>query len=282
VWVNGQNGQQQQGLAMTAHIDNINQEFIAELKECAKLLTEKLQSNQFEEASELIQTITHTRDQHIFQSVGKLTRGLHDAIVNFHVDVDLSNEPPQVENSDIHDASDRLQYVIDLTQKAADKTMDMVDQAVPIAMNLGQEASALRDEWARLKRREMTPNEFRELYERIDGFLKQMVIGTTQLNENFQNIVLEQGFQDLTGQVLKKVIGLIRDVEQDLVSLVRMAGQVEEITGLGNDKEIIEHDKEIYTKRKMEAEGPQVHAADRKDVVSSQDEVDDLLSSLGF
>lgn len=267
---------------MTADINNINQEFIAELKECAKLLTEKLQSNQFEEASELIQTITHTRDQHIFQSVGKLTRGLHDAIVNFHVDVDLSNEPPQVENSDIHDASDRLQYVIDLTQKAADKTMDMVDQAVPIAMNLGQEASALRDEWARLKRREMTPNEFRELYERIDGFLKQMVIGTTQLNENFQNIVLEQGFQDLTGQVLKKVIGLIRDVEQDLVSLVRMAGQVEEITGLGNDKEIIEHDKEIYTKRKMEAEGPQVHAADRKDVVSSQDEVDDLLSSLGF
>jgi chemotaxis protein CheZ len=267
---------------MTAHIDNINEEFISELKECAKLLTEKLQSNQFEEASELIQTITHTRDQHIFQSVGKLTRGLHDAIVNFHVDVDLSNEPPQVDNSDIHDASDRLNYVIDLTQKAADKTMDMVDQAVPIAMNLGQEASALRDEWARLKRREMSPTEFRDLYERIDGFLGQMVIGTTQLNESFQNIVLEQGFQDLTGQVLKKVIGLIKDVERDLVSLVRMAGQVEEITGLGNDKEIIEHDKEIFTKRKTEAEGPQVHAADRKDVVASQDEVDDLLSSLGF
>lgn len=268
---------------MTAQIDSsVDNEFLTELKECAKLLTEKLQSNQFEEASELIQTITHSRDKHIFQSVGKLTRGLHDAIVNFHVDVDLSNEPPHVENSDIHDASDRLNYVIDLTQKAADKTMDMVDQAAPIAMNLGQEASALRDEWARLKRREMSPNEFRDLYERIDGFLGQMVIGTTQLNESFQNIVLEQGFQDLTGQVLKKVIGLIKDVEKDLVSLVRMAGQVEEITGLGNDKETLEHDKEVFTKRKVEAEGPQVHAADRKDVVSNQDEVDDLLSSLGF
>ncbi len=267
---------------MTAQIDNINEEFISELKECAKLLAEKLQSNQFEEASELIQTITHTRDQHIFQSVGKLTRGLHDAIVNFHVDVDLSSEQPQVEKSDIHDASDRLNYVIDLTQKAADKTMDMVDQAAPIAINLGQEASALRDEWARLKRREMSPNEFRDLYERIDGFLGQMVIGTTQLNESFQNIILEQGFQDLTGQVLKRVIGLIKDVEKDLVSLVRMAGQVEEITGLGDEKELIEHDKEIFTKRKTEAEGPQVHAADRKDVVASQDDVDDLLSSLGF
>jgi chemotaxis protein CheZ len=267
---------------MTAQIEDIQEDFIAELKECAKLLTEKLQANQFEEASELIQTITHSRDQHIFQAVGKLTRGLHDAIVNFHVDVDLSNEPPKVENSDIHDASDRLNYVIDITQKAANRTMDMVDQAAPIAMNLGQEANTLRDEWARLKRREMTPNEFRELYERIDGFLGQMVVGTTQLNENFQNIVLEQGFQDLTGQVLKKVIGLIKDVEKDLVSLVRMAGQVEEITGLGTDPDVIEHDKEIFTKRKTEAEGPQVHAADRKDVVASQDEVDDLLSSLGF
>lgn len=268
---------------MTAQIENsINDDFISELKECAKLLTEKLQSNQFEEASELIQTITHSRDQHIFQSVGKLTRGLHDAIVNFHVDVDLSNEPPHVDNSDIHDASDRLNYVINLTQKAADKTMDMVDQAAPIAMNLGQEASALRDEWARLKRREMSPVEFRELYERIDGFLGQMVVGTSQLNENFQNIVLEQGFQDLTGQVLKKVIGLIKDVERDLVSLVRIAGQVEEITGLGNDKETLEHDKQIYTQRKTIAEGPQVHAAERNDVAATQDEVDDLLSSLGF
>jgi len=268
---------------MTAQIDsNLNDGFISELKDCAKLLTEKLQNNQFEEASELIQVITHSRDQHIFKSVGKLTRGLHNAIVNFHVDVDLSNEPPKVENSDIHDASDRLNYVINLTQKAADKTMDMVDQSVPIAMNLGQEASTLRDEWARLKRREMTPNEFRELYERIDGFLGQMVVGTTQLNESFQNIVLEQGFQDLTGQVLKKVIGLIKDVERDLVELVRMAGQVEEITGLGNDKDVIEHDKEIFAKRKTLADGPQMHVEERKDVAANQDEVDDLLSSLGF
>lgn len=268
---------------MTAQIENsINDEFISELKECAKLLTEKLQSNQFEEASELIQTITRSRDQHIFQSVGKLTRGLHDAIVNFHVDADLSNEPPKVDGSDIHDASDRLNYVINLTQQAADKTMDMVDQAAPIAMNLGQEASNLKDEWARLKRREMSPEEFRHLYERIDGFLGQMVVGTNQLNENFQTIVLEQGFQDLTGQVLKKVIGLIKDVERDLVSLVRMAGQVEELTGLGNDKDTQEHDKQVFNQRKTLAEGPQMHVSDRKDVVASQDEVDDLLSSLGF
>lgn len=260
---------------------SFNEEFIVELKECAKLLTEKLQNNQFEEASVVIHTITQARDRHIFQSVGRLTRGLHNAIVNFHVDADLSKEPPNIANSDIHDASNRLSYVIELTQKAAEKTMDVVDEAAPIAMNLGQEASSLRTEWARLKRREMGPDEFRELYERMDIFFGQMVTGTEQISKNLQDIVLEQGFQDLTGQVLKRVIGLINEVEKDLVSLVRIAGQVEDIAGLADNSETLEHDAEIMHKRKTEAEGPQINK-ERADVVSGQDDVDDLLSSLGF
>ena len=89
-----------------------NSELVLELKECAKLLAEKLQSNQFEEASVLIQSMTQSRDRHIFQSVGRLTRGLHNAIVNFNVDADLSKEPPKLANSDIHEASNRLNYVM--------------------------------------------------------------------------------------------------------------------------------------------------------------------------
>lgn len=258
-----------------------NKEFVAELKECAKLLMDKLQENEFEAAAVLIQAMTQSRDRHIFQTVGKLTRGLHDAIVNFHVDADLTKEPPKIEDSDIHDASNRLNYVIQLTQKAAEKTMDMVDEAAPIAANLGQEAKALHDEWARLKRREMTAGEFREFYERMDGFLGQMAIGTERLNKSLQDILLEQGFQDLTGQVLKRVIGLINDVEKDLVQLVRVAGQVEEITGIAPGADDESEMLGLIEKRKHEAEGPQIDKA-RENVVSGQDEVDDLLSSLGF
>lgn len=262
-------------------VDPNNDLFIAELKECAKLLTEKLQGNQFEEASALIQSITESRDRHIFQTVGKLTRGLHNAIVNFNVDADLTKEPPKIEGSDIHDASNRLNYVIELTQKAAEKTMDMVDEAAPIAANLGQEASLLRTDWARLKRREMSADEFRELYERMDGFLGQMEVGTERLNKSLQDIVLEQGFQDLTGQVLKRVIGLIKEVEEELVDLVRMAGQVEEITGIVSAVDSEHEIEDLIEKRKHEAEGPQINK-ERENVVSGQDEVDDLLSSLGF
>lgn len=257
-----------------------NEEFISELKECAKLLVDKLQGDQYEEASQLIHAITEVRDRHIFQSVGRLTRGLHDAIVNFNVDGDFSAEPPDIKNSEIRDASNRLNYVIDLTQQAAEKTMDMVDESAPIATNLGQEAGSLKEEWARLKRREMSPDEFRELYHRMDDFLGQMVTGTETIGHNLQGIVLEQGFQDLTGQVLKRVIGLINEVEQDLVSLVRIAAQVEDVTGFAPEAD----SEEAAGKKRQQSsgEGPQMSASDRADVVSSQDEVDDLLSSLGF
>jgi chemotaxis protein CheZ len=258
-----------------------NAVFIVELKECAKLLTEKLQGNEFEDASVLIQAMLESRDRHIFQSVGKLTRGLHNAIVNFNVDADLSKQPPKIDGSDIHDASNRLNYVIELTQKAAEKTMDMVDEAAPIASNLGQEASILRTEWARLKSRDISANEFRELYHRVDSFFEQTAIGSERLNKSLQDIVLEQGFQDLTGQVLKRVMGLINEVEKDLVHLVLMASQVEEITGLAKPEADVHEIEELIEKRKHEAEGPQINKA-RENVVSGQDEVDDLLSSLGF
>lgn len=251
-----------------------NSEFVAELQNCAKLLVEKIENDKFEEASVLIGNMIETRDKHLFSAVGKLTRGLHDAIVNFHVDADFETQPLTIENSDIHDATDRLNYVIQLTQKAADKTMDMVEECAPIAMNLGQEATNLQNDWLRLRRREMSKEEFSELYKRMDVFLGQMCHGTNLLNSNLQQIILEQGFQDLTGQVLKRVMELVTDVEKNLVELVRMASQVDEITGVVHAKDSVKDQHKLY--------GPQIHTEHKPEVVANQDEVDDLLSSLGF
>ena len=253
-----------------------NEQFVAQLQDCAKQLVDKLQNDEFHEASELIHTLLEARDRHIFKSVGQLTRGLHNAIVNFHVDADINAEPAEINSSEIRDASDRLHYVINLTQAAADKTMDKVEAVTPIAINLGIEAQNLKEEWVRLKRREMTKDEFKALYDRIDEFLEQMGEGTAQLNKSLQDIILEQGFQDLTGQVLKKVIGLVTNVESELVNLMRIAGQVEQVTGVAVSLSA-EHKVDSLVR-----EGPQIHADEREDVVSGQDEVDDLLSSLGF
>lgn len=253
-----------------------SQQFLADLKGCGQQLAEKLQNNHFEEASALIHNLYEVRDKHIFNSVGQLTRALHNAIVNFHVDSTLHDKSPENFSSEISDATDRLQYVIRMTQEAANKTMDRVEAAAPIAIELGQQAAGLRTEWEKMRRREINKEEFTDLYERVGDFLLHMNQGAEQLGENLQAIILEQGFQDLTGQVLKKVIGLVTDVERELVNLMRIAGQVEKITGIGHDE------VEKNAVHKTEAEGPQVHAHLRNDVVTGQDDVDDLLSSLGF
>lgn len=252
-------------------------DFVAELQGCSRQLIDALQENQFAQASEIIQGLYRVRDRHIYNSIGHLTRSLHEAIVNFNIDAEISGVRADLSEYDIRDASDRLHYVINMTQAAADRTMDRVESAAPIAAALGSEASELHLEWQRLRRREMSKEEFSQLYGRIDRFLNHMGQGADEINQSLQSIILEQGFQDLTGQVLRKVIGLITDVESELVSLVRIAGQVDRLAG-------IQHEQPIGKRKENDSsgEGPQVHAQQREDVVNGQDDVDDLLSSLGF
>ena len=258
-------------------------DMINELRQCATLLSEKLENDQYGDAAVLIKSLTEHRDQHIFQSIGKLTRGLHDSIVNFNI----GSETPVVPNKDDHftDASNRLNYVIEITQNAANKTMDMVEESAPISSHLASEAVDLKKEWLSLKDKGMNTAEFSHFSQSMDSFFEKMDSGTSNLNENLQNIILEQGFQDLTGQVLKRVIELVTEVEEELVSLVRIAGQVEEIVGI---KTVPENPQTTESKQgdvkapDIAGEGPQINAAARNDVVNGQDDVDDLLSSLGF
>lgn len=246
-----------------------------QLQECALLLTQKLHDDEYEEASILINNLMAARDRYIFQSVGELTRGLHNAIVNFNVDNTYSQTS---EENEIKDASNRLNYVIELTQNAANKTMDMVEESAPIANDLAEKATELKARWIKLRNREMNVDDFRSMCILMDDFFDYMDKGTHQLNTNLQNIILEQGFQDLTGQVLKKVITMVADVEASLVSLVRIAAEVENITGIKNE-DVNENDK---NNKDIEAQGPLMNAEQREDVVCGQDDVDDLLSSLGF
>lgn len=254
-------------------------ELLDELKERARGLVASLEHGDFSGAADLIRQINEARDRSIYREVGKLTRGLHDAIVNFQIDATQSS-PDQDKMSKIANAQERLDYVIGLTQRSADKTMDMVEAGIPVAEQLGISAKALHEDWQRLIRREINPDEFRELYHRIDVFLGETVQRSGDISEKFNSILLAQDFQDLSGQVIKKVISLVQEVEYRLVDLMRVAGQVEEITGIFNLPDSSE--PEQVAGPDVVAEGPHVNAHARADVVSGQDDVDDLLSSLGF
>lgn len=241
------------------------------------------------EGAEPMQALDAEAQQNLYQHLGQLSQALRQAAAEFGINpnnkqdtatLGLTSDPTQQVISEIADAKDRLSYIINLTQNAANRTMDKVDESLPLTQQLGEEAANLHYEWGRLKRREITPQEFRSLYERLDKFLISTQEETRRVNSNFSDIILAQDYQDLTGQVAKKVITLVHDLEASLVSLMHLASAIEQITGIKID------DTETRTQevdKNIVPEGPVMNAQERGiDVVTGQDDVDDLLSSLGL
>ncbi|TXR53209.1 protein phosphatase CheZ [Reinekea thalattae] len=242
------------------------------LRSKAMDLYSNISNGEFKEAMENLQQMQDVRDKGLYQEVGRLTRALHSAITNFQIDA-ASEEA----TSEITDATDRLGYVVELTDKAANKTLDLVEESLPIADAVQQEAEELQGQWQRLVQREMTPDEFRVLYWRLDEYFKKLTTDSRQLSSNMTEILMAQDFQDLTGQVINKVTSLVKEVEASLVDLVYMASQVEAITGIVTKGEGLPDAADMD----MKGHGPQLDK-DKEDVVANQDDVDDLLSSLGF
>ncbi|MFG1498249.1 protein phosphatase CheZ [Saccharospirillum sp. HFRX-1] len=247
------------------------------LKEKAAELHQRIEAGETESALETLQELQDARDRGLYQEVGRLTRALHSAITNFHIDAKPGEGVQEL--SEMSEATDRLGYVVTLTEKAANTTLDLVEESMPVAGALKEESARLKSEWKRLVDRDMSAEEFRSLYWHLDGFFTLLNDQSETLYSNLSSILLAQDFQDLTGQVINKVTSLVKEVEASLVDLVFMASQVDEITGIVREGPEVDADKTAEVSDK--GEGPQINA-NAEGVVSSQDDVDDLLSSLGF
>lgn len=249
------------------------------LVEYAKTLLNQLESGDSGEAMNTIANLHHVRDQHLFQEVGKLTRSLHESIKNFAIDTSSVGNKVNEEMSRMQDASDRLTYVINKTEQAANKTLDMVESIIPLTSQIGDQARALKPEWQRLMRKEIKPDEFRRLARDMEQFLELVSKESGLIGSSLSDILLAQDFQDLTGQVIRRVIQLVHEVEDNLVNLVKMAGTIDQITGTKHElpeKTVVDKQPDIGP------EGPIINPEKREDVVTGQDDVDALLSSLGF
>lgn len=235
--------------------------------EQAKHLVELLENDQQEEADKLVKNIHEGSANPMLQEIGELTRDLHESIKQFSLDERMS----EIANDEIPDARDRLQYVIEKTETAANKTMDAVDRCMPIADNLHEGLLQVRPQWNELMHGRIELTEFKALCHRIDALLGEVEGDSSELRGQLTEILMAQDFQDLTGQIISRVITLVNEVEGRLVEILTAFGasQLENAANNKNDSSI-------------DPEGPILNPHEREDAVSSQDEVDDLLSSLGF
>jgi chemotaxis protein CheZ len=234
--------------------------------EIAKSLVISLEAGDDVESERLIESLAPAkRNDDLFQEVGRLTRELHDAINGFLLDARISD----MTNVEIPDAKERLTYVITMTEQSANRTLNAVEHSIPLIEQIGKQSAELSERWEKLRSRLLNKEDFKELSDSLSGFLKRTESDAGELHKDLSEVLMAQDFQDLTGQIIRKVINLVHDVEEKLVMLVRITG----------DKlEAPDQKKEA----KEELAGPAVPGLDQGDQVTNQDDVDDLLSSLGF
>ena len=198
----------------------------------------------------------------VFQQVGQMARQLHDTLGNLGFDDVLKNTVAA-----LPDAKDRLAYIANLTEQAACKVLNATDVANPLQEELEAGSALLSAKWDKLYANEMSVDEFKLLAAETRAFLKNAVPQrTAATKEQLLEIMMAQDFQDLTGQVIKKVVAVAQDLESQLMCVLieTMPGEkrTESVNSLLN--------------------GPVISTAGRSDVVGSQQQVDDLLESLGF
>jgi chemotaxis protein CheZ len=184
-----------------------------------------------DKANIIVKRIIATGQSGLFQEVGKVTRKLHDSLLSFKESLDprlkeiTVNEMPSV--------VERLNYVIDKTREAADDTLGVAEKYLLKIDELGNHIRTLEGPAANIE------------------YLKEF---KSNLEDDLIKIITAQSFQDLTGQTIKKVIGLVNEIEAELVRVVKTFG--------------------ISLDKSPEGASP-------GDKVS-QSEVDDLLKTLGF
>lgn len=255
-------------------IDSRSPSFQQEMKELAEDLLTKIDDGDLGKIVGVVNNINGVRDRTLYDEIGKLTRGLHNAIKDIKTGDELSEE------SGMGQASDKLAYVIEMTDKAANRTMDLAEEGMPLNAENMKGAEELQGQWQKFLRKELKPNEFRDLTKKIDDYFSQTQINSKKISTNLSDILMAQDFQDLTGQVIQRVTKLVAEVEARLVDLVAMAGEVDRITGISHAKPN-QNETSQKSNENIKPEGPQIDTS-IEGVVGGQDDVDDLLSSLGF
>jgi chemotaxis protein CheZ len=193
--------------------------------------------------------------------IGHVTRALHNSLAGLGFDKMLEQVA-----SEIPDARDRLNYVARMTEQAAERVLNATDEATPLQTELATEAEKLKQRWNETLSKPSLKSQYNQVAEETVQFLDLTDKNTAATKALLMDIMMAQDFQDLTGQVIKKITTLAQDLEKQLVQVLV------DFSPAAHKKE---DDDSLMN-------GPQIDPHDKVDVVSSQEQVDDLLDSLGF
>jgi chemotaxis protein CheZ len=198
-------------------------------------------------------------DKPMFERLGGIVRLLHDSLRELGYDKALTEA-----SSQIVDAQDRLEYVASLTEQAANKVLNTLDEGMPAQDVLSKQAKDMDGRWTALFAGQLSLDEFKVLAGDSKQFAQTVAEATESEKARLLEIMMAQDFQDITGQLIKKVVAITKTVEHELAELLR-------------DNAPPELREKLLHKPVQLMTGPSVPS-----VALDQDNVDDLLADLGF
>ncbi|MGB1239011.1 MAG: protein phosphatase CheZ [Pseudomonadales bacterium] len=260
------------------------------LQRQAAQLVKELENGDIGAALNVINDLQHAKHQAFYNEVGHLTRGLHEAINSFSNDMETDGRLDSTSISGMTDASERLNYVIEITEKTSHETMDRVDASLVLADKLDSQSTRFKDLLSLVGQLEGEFDGLRGVYDRTCQVKQESEDTIKELKAELTEILVAQSSQDISGQLIRRVITLLTQVQDALVNLIEMAAKIEHLTDIDlvGTKPIKAEEKDQSPQSvksepgQVKAEGPQINADKDSSVVSGQDDVDDLLSSLGF
>lgn len=196
----------------------------------------------------------------LFAEVGRMTRSLHSSLIQFRSEVQ-----PKLQHAvgtAVPEVNDKLQAVVRMTDEAAHRVLQLTEEQSKV---LAEQRRSVEELTAKVFAGE-TPADERE-WLALAGKVTQTVLSSCSRAEQLNTeILMAQEFQDLTGQLIKKVTKLVTDVEDGLVQLIRIFGQ-DLAPNVSAEPTPVETPVE----------------PEKSDAGScSQDDVNDLLASFGF
>lgn len=191
----------------------------------------------------------------IFERLGGVVRILHDSMRELGYDRSLADVTSQ-----ISDANGRLNHIATLTEQAANKVLNATDEGMPAQDELARKAKDIDDRWSNLFSGKMSIDDFKVLSKDSQTFARDTVAATDDEKSRLLSIMMSQDFQDLTGQLIKKVVAITNSVERELAQIL-----VDNAPPATKEKAV----------ELMSGPSAPAHAM-------GQDDVDNLLDSLGF
>jgi chemotaxis protein CheZ len=170
--------------------------------------------------------IVQWQEQPLMQGLAKLSQTLGEAL----------GELPAVDAAvgELPDACARLDHVVAMTEQATNRTLDLVEDSQKLMEKL------------------LVPGDDHEALLRA-------------LRSNLSEMALAQSYQDLTGQIIKKVAGIVRGVHDQLTAMG--------LPPTGGSARRKDEDP-------LAGSGPAIAGVDKP--ATSQSDADDLLSDLGL